>query len=149
MPLTRRLRSIASKGASCPLFARGCCTSTVSKVRPTMCGSRPRRTTSTSGNSGIKTYSAFLLQLLLHADNKSGLFSSLLFGLLFIRTNAFTQQLPINMNLGSKDLVVFWTSRSCGILWSGQFPLRAQLLQAGLPVHVVAGRYGCVDLFRK
>src|SRR5690625_7921930 len=149
MLLARRIRDIASTWSSRPLVARGCSTSTESKVCPTMYGSRPRRTTSTSGNSGIKITPHFHFSFLLHADNKSGLFSSLLFGLLFIRTNAFTQQLPINMNLGSKDLAVFRTSRGCGILWRGQFPFRAQLLQAGLPVHVVAGRYGCVDLFRK
>src|SRR5699024_3023636 len=108
-PLILWFRSIASKGASWPRFARGWSTSTELKTCPTMCGSKPRRTTSTSGNSGIEHDSL----LLLHANNQRRLFSGLLFSLFLIWSDALTKQLSVNVDLSCKYLVVLWTRRGC------------------------------------
>src|SRR5699024_1916951 len=67
------------------------------------------------------------------------LFSCLLLRLLFIGPYSLTQQLTINMNLRRKKLVMLWPRRGCRIVWCWQLSFRTQLLQGGLPVHVVTG----------
>src|SRR5882757_2167890 len=129
VPSSRAARSAGP--ASWRRTARGWCTRTALMVRPATCACKPRRTTSTSGSSGINTRGGKRVP-------RGG--GGLQLGLLLRPADALAV-----LDIGDDDrrgefLVVV---RACGghhIRWCAHATRRGQLLKAALPVQPRAQR---------